>query len=383
MVLFALGFRPFFLIGGVFAVLSLALWVPTFVAGLAFKTFYGQIGWHSHEMLFGYTVAIIAGFLLTAVRNWTERPTATGTSLAALVGLWLLGRILPFFSETIPGWLISVVDLAFLPALTVCIGLPLTRRGEKRNLFFVPLMMALFAANLLVHLELLGFVSGLGRQGIFLGLHLIILLIVIMGGRVIPFFTERALPGVVIKRLPVIEWLAPLSIIAFMLGEFFSPRSQMTGALAALACIINGIRLVSWYSHRYWQVPLLWVLHVGYGWIVVGFLVTAAAQLGLIPAQFTIHAFTVGGIGVLTVGMMARVALGHTARPLKVGPAMAAAFILLNLAAVLRGVLPSLFPLWFSLLVLLSGVLWIAAFLIFVVVYAPILLAPRIDGQPG
>ena len=157
----------------------------------------------------------------------------------------------------------------------------------------------------------------------------------------------------------------------------------MTGALAALACIINGIRLVSWYSHRYWQVPLLWVLHLGYGWIVVGFLVTAAAQLGLIPAQFTIHAFTVGGIGVLTIGMMARVALGHTARPLTVGPAMTAAFVLLNLAAVLRGVLPSLFPLWFSLLVLLSGVLWIAAFLIFVIVYAPILLAPRIDGQPG
>ncbi len=299
------------------------------------------------------------------------------------MGLWLLGRILPFFSETIPGWVISIVDLTFLPALTVCIGLPLARRGEKRNLFFVPLMMALFAANLLVHLELLGFVSGLARHGIFLGLYLIILLIVIMGGRVIPFFTERALPGVVIKRLPVIEWLAPLSIIAFMVAELFSPPSQITGALAALACIINGVRLVSWYSHRYWQVPLLWVLHLGYGWIVVGFLVTAVAQLGLIPAQFTIHAFTIGGIGVLTVGMMTRVALGHTARPLKVEPAMAAAFILLNLAAVLRGVLPSLFPLWFSLLVLLSGVLWIVAFLIFVVVYAPILLAPRIDGQPG
>ena len=154
------------------------------------------------------------------------------------------------------------------------------------------------------------------------------------------------------------------------------------GRLAGLAAIINGIRVVSWYSHRYWQVPLLWVLHLGYGWIAVGFLLKAAASLGLVAAQFTIHAFTVGGIGVLTIGMMARVSLGHTARPLKVTSSIAIAFALLNIAAVLRGLLPSIFPLWFSQLVILSGMLWIAAFLIFVIVYAPILTQPRIDGQP-
>ena len=383
LVVFNLGFRPFFLLSGAFAIILIALWIPVFTGGRALSTYYGQIGWHSHEMIFGYTVGVIAGFLLTSVRNWTGRSTATGGFLATLVTLWLLGRILPFFAATLPAWSISVVDLAFLPALTASIGVPLVRHGEKRNLLFLPLILGLFFANLLVHLELLGVVPGVAHHGIFLGLYLIILLIVIMGGRVVPFFTERALPGVVIKRRPLLEWLAPLTVIAYLLAELLFPNSEVAGALAGLAAIINGIRVVSWYSHRYWQAPLLWVLHLGYGWIVVGFLLKAAASLGLVAAQFTIHAFTVGGIGVLTIGMMARVSLGHTARPLKVTSSIAVAFALLNIAAVLRGLLPSIFPLWFSQLVILSGMLWIAAFLIFVIVYAPILTPPRIDGQSG
>lgn len=383
LVVFNLGFRPFFLLSGAFAIILITLWIPVFTGGRALSTYYGQIGWHSHEMIFGYTVGVIAGFLLTSVRNWTGRSTATGGFLATLVTLWLLGRILPFFAATMPAWSISVVDLAFLPALTASIGVPLVRHGEKRNLLFLPLILGLFFANLLVHLELLGVVPGVAHHGIFLGLYLIILLIVIMGGRVVPFFTERALPGVVIKRRPLLEWLAPLTVIAYLLAELLFPNSEVAGALAGLAAIINGIRVVSWYSHRYWQAPLLWVLHLGYGWIVVGFLLKAAASLGLVAAQFTIHAFTVGGIGVLTIGMMARVSLGHTARPLKVTSSIAVAFALLNIAAVLRGLLPSIFPLWFSQLVILSGMLWIAAFLIFVIVYAPILTQPRIDGQPG
>ena len=383
LVVLTVGFRPFFLLSGIFAVILMSLWVPAFIGGRALSTYYGQIGWHSHEMIFGYTVGVIAGFLLTSVRNWTGLPTATGGSLAALVALWLLGRILPFFSATLPGWLISVVDLAFLPALTASIAVPLVRHGEKRNLLFLPLMLGLFAGNLLAHLELLGVIPGVARAGIFLGLYSIILLIVIMGGRVIPFFTERALSGVVIKRQRSIEWLAPVTVIAFMLAELLFPHSKVAGGLAGLAAIINGVRIVSWYSHRYWQVPLLWVLHVGYIWIVVGFFLTAAASLGSIAAQFTVHAFTVGGIGVLTLGMMARVSLGHTARPLKVESSMVIAFILINLAAVLRGLLPSIFPLWFSQLVILSGILWIAAFLMFAIVYTPILTQPRIDGQRG
>ena len=382
-VIFALGFRPFFLLAGVCAVVFVALWVFTFTANVALTTYYGQVVWHSHEMIFGYTVAVIAGFFLTAVRNWTNLPTPSGATLAAMAGLWLLGRIVPFFPTVVPQWLIALLDLSFVPVLAVGIGIPLVRSGQKRNLFFLLILGAIFAANLLVHLQLLGIAQNVGRRGTLLGLNLIILIIVIMGGRVIPFFTERALQGVTPKRWPVIEYLAPGSVVIYLLADLALPDSTLAGWLAAFAAVINGIRLAGWYTNRYWSVPLLWVLHFGYLWVVVGFGLKAAAAAGIVPGQFTLHAFTVGAIGVLTLGMMARVSLGHTGRPLKAAPAMAVAFALLNLAAVVRGVLPLLFPQSLIQFVALSGTLWVAAFMMFIFVHAPILLRPRIDGKPG
>ncbi len=382
-VLFALGFRPFFLLAGFFAFFLVAAWVPVFVAGFAFNTYYGQLGWHSHEMIFGYTSAVVAGFLLTAVRNWTERPTPTGGYLAAMAALWLGGRIMPLFPESLFPWMIALVDLTFLPAVAIGIGSPLLRKGEKRNLVFLLLLAGLFIANLQVHLDLLGYGQQPAGSGIFLGLHIVILLIVIMGGRVIPFFTERALQGVVIKRRPVIEWLAPISVLAFLCAELFRADMVVVGACAALAAIVNGVRLASWYTHRFWRVPLLWVLHLGYGWVVAGFCLEAAAAFRVILPQSTTHAFTAGGIGVLTLGMMARVALGHTGRPLRVGSAMAVAFGLINLSAFLRALPPIWIPQRLSEFVIFSGALWCIAFTIFVVVYTPILTQPRIDGRPG
>ncbi|MBI2366896.1 MAG: NnrS family protein [Deltaproteobacteria bacterium] len=382
-VVFALGFRPFFLLAGFLAIVLVAAWVVVFVGGFAFDTYYGQLGWHSHEMIFGYTSAVVAGFLLTAVINWTERPTPTGGYLAAMAALWLVGRIMPLFPETLPGWLIALVDLTFLPVVAIGIGVPLAHKGEQRNLVFLLLLSGLFIANLQVHLDLLGYGQQPAGSGVFLGLHIVILLIVIMGGRVIPFFTERALQGVVIKRWPVIEWLAPISALAFLCSELFRADMVVVGACAALAAIVNGIRLASWYTNRFWPVPLLWVLHLGYGWIVMGFCLEAAAAFRAIPPQSTTHAFTAGAIGVLTLGMMARVALGHTARPLRVGPAMAVAFALVNLAAFLRALPPIWYPQWFSEFVILSGAFWCIAFSIFVAIYTPILTQPRIDGRPG
>jgi uncharacterized protein involved in response to NO len=382
-VLFALGFRPFFLLAGFFAIFLVAAWVPVFVGGFAFNTYYGQLGWHSHEMIFGFTSAVVAGFLLTAVRNWTDTPTPTGGYLAAMAVLWLGGRIMPLFPETLPGWLIALVDLAFLPAVAIGIGVPLVQKGERRNLIFLLLVAGLFVANLQVHLDLLGYGQQPAGSGVFLGLHIVILLIVIMGGRVIPFFTERALQGVVIRRWTVIEWLAPITALAFLCAELFRADMVVVGACAASAAIVNGVRLASWYTHRFWRVPLLWVLHLGYGWLVVGFCLEAAAAFRAIPPQSTTHAFTAGGIGVLTLGMMARVALGHTARPLRVGPAMAVAFGLLNLSAFLRALPPIWYPEQFSEFVMFSGALWCIAFIIFVSVYVPILTQPRIDGRPG
>jgi len=381
--LFALGFRPFFLLSGVFAILSIALWVPTFVGWLFLNSYYGQIGWHSHEMIFGYTAAVIAGFLLTSVRNWTEMATAQGWTLVALALIWCLGRILPFFPSVVPPAVIALVDLSFLPALAVGIGVPLARHGERRNLLFLPLLAVFWLANLLVHLALLGVMPNLAHQAVVLGLDLVVLLIVIMGGRVIPFFTERALQGVLINRWRAIEWLAPISVIAFTIAELFFDDPRVAGVCAGVAAIVNGIRLGSWYTRRFWRVPLLWVLHLGYGWIVAGFLLKTGSALGVIAPQFTLHAFSVGGIGVVTLGMMARVSLGHTARPLKVGPWMAMAFAAVNLAAVTRGLMPIIYPQWFLLFVILGGVLWVAAFAVFTIVYAPILMQPRLDGRSG
>jgi len=382
-VLFALGFRPFFLLSGLFAILSIALWVPTFVGWLPLNSYYGQIGWHSHEMIFGYTAAVIAGFLLTAVRNWTGMATAQGWSLVALTLIWCLARILPFFPSALSAELIALVDLSFLPALAVGIGVPLVRRGDRRNLLFLPLIAVFWLANLLVHLALLGFAPNLAHQAVLLGLDLVVLLIVIMGGRVIPFFTKGALPGMLIKSWSAIEWLAISSVIAFTLAEFLFIDPRIAGLFAGVAAIANGIRLGGWYTHRLWRVPLLWVLHLGYSWIVVGFMLKAGSVLAVIPPQFTLHAFSLGAIGVLTLGMMARVSLGHTGRPLKVGPGMASAFAAVNLAAVTRGLLPILYPQWFSQLVILSGGLWLIAYAIFIVVYVPILLQPRLDGKSG
>jgi uncharacterized protein involved in response to NO len=250
-------------------------------------------------------------------------------------------------------------------------------------LLFLPLLAAFWLANLLVHLAILGVMPNLAHQAVILGLDLVVLLIVIMGGRVIPFFTERALQGVLIKRWTAIEWLGPISVIAFTIAEFFFIDPRFAGVFAGAATIANGIRLGGWYTRRFWRVPLLWVLHLGYGWVVVGFFLKAGAALGVVSPQFTLHAFSVGAIGVLTIGMMARVSLGHTARPLKVGTEMTIAFVAVNLAAVTRGLLPILYPQWFSQLVLLSGVLWLTAFAIFLFVYAPILIQPRLDGRAG
>ena len=381
--LFALGFRPFFLMAGIFAVILMALWAGAFVTNRPLTTYYGMTGWHSHEMIFGYACAVIAGFLLTAVRNWTGMETAKGPPLAGLSALWLAGRIMPFFPGALPSWLIALVDLLFLPALALSLAIPLVRGGQKRNLFFIPLLGALALADLLVHLELFGFAYGSARTGNFLALDLIILLIVIMGGRVIPFFTERALSGVSPKRWRWLEWTSIASVIAFMLAELFLPGSIPAGVMAGLAAASNGLRLAGWYTKRFWAVPLLWVLHLGYAWVVVGFCLKTLAVLDLVPPQLTLHAFTVGGIGVLTLGMMARVSLGHTGRPLKAAGPVAFAFALINLAAVLRGIVPIIFPYWLLQLAALSGGLWILSFLIFVVIYTPILISPRVDGLPG
>ncbi len=378
---FALGFRPFFLLAGVAAVVLLAVWGWAYAGGHMLHNYYGYIGWHSHEMVFGYSSAVIAGFLLTAARNWTGVQTLRGLPLALLALLWLLARITPFLPD-VPPPLTALLDLAFLPLFAVALAIPLLRARHYKSLMFVVVAVVMSAANLLVHLEHLGVMQESARAGIYLAVDFILLAIVIMGGRVIPFFTERGLPpGFVHREWSLVERLAPVSVVLLALCEAFWPQQYMLAALAALAALFNGWRLYGWYTGGIWRVSLLWVLHLAYGWLVLGFALKALAALGLFAPMQALHALTIGAIGGMTLGMMARVALGHTGRNLIAAPAMAWAFALVNLATLVRVFLPLVAT--YPLTIAVAAGLWVIAFAIFSWLYVPVLLRARVDGQPG
>ncbi|MEA3411255.1 MAG: NnrS family protein [Pseudomonadota bacterium] len=378
----ALGFRPFFLLAGLGATALMVPWLVAYSGGGLPDNYYGPYEWHPHEMLFGYAMAVVAGFLLTAVRNWTSLPTPVGGSLAALAILWLAGRVIPFLDPAFPGAVIAIVDCAFIPALAYAIGRPLIEARQHRNLFVLALLAVLLIANLMVHLERQGFLEiGYGRANI-LALETIVMLMVVMGGRVIPFFTTGALGGEV-RRVAWIERTAVPLVGVMAAVDLFWPGSLAVGAVAGVAAVIHALRLASWYQPGTHRAPLLWVLHLGYAWVVLGLVLRSLAAFDLAPLMLAWHAFAAGGIGVLTLGMMSRVALGHTGRALRVGGAMTAAFVLVNLAAVMRVLIPLILPDTQRGLIVASGLLWIAAFLVFAAVYWPILTRPRVDGRPG
>jgi len=381
--LFALGFRPFFLAAGVSAVVLIAAWIHSFSSGTSLSSYYGLIGWHSHEMIFGYATAVIAGFLLTAVRNWTGIDTPSGTPLILLLLLWLAGRIAPLFADTLPAIAIAMIDLALYPALAFAVGRCITKAKQSSNMVFIVVLGGMALANLLVHLEHLDITQSTAAVGTQLAIGLIVLLITIMGGRVIPFFTERGLGTVKTHSWPWVETGSLVSLALLTLVEPLFPGTIWVAMLASFAALMHSFRLIGWQPHRTTRVPLLWVLHLAYLWLIVGLVLKAVAVGGSIPSTLALHAHTVGTIGVITLGMMARVAIGHTGREMVVNRMIVLAFILLLIASLVRVIL----PLWMSehylLLISLSGGIWIAAFLSFTLIYTPILIRPRVDGRPG
>lgn len=377
---FALGFRPFFLAAGVFAVVLMGAWLLVLHGRLDTGTWTAAV-WHGHEMLFGFTVAVIAGFLLTAAQNWTGLATPSGTPLALLSLLWLAGRV-AFLIPGLPPLAIALVDLAFLPVLALTLAAPIVRANQRHNAVFPLLLLVLAAANALVHLEAFD-VAATAGLGLHLAAYAVVGMIMVMGGRVIPSFTDNRLRTRA-RRWKTPETVVPLATIAALFAALAAPHSHVTALLAAAACAAHGVRLAGWYTFRFWAVPLLWVLHLGYAWVPLGFALLALAAAGIVPSTSpALHAFTAGGIGVLTLGMMARVSLGHTGRLLEAPPVMTWAFVAINLAALLRVALPVLVPEASLPSMVAAGALWIAAFGLFVVVYAPILLRPRVDGKPG
>ncbi|MGZ5011118.1 MAG: NnrS family protein [Methylobacter sp.] len=381
--LFALGFRAFFALAGLAALVLIVFWNAIYSGTLTSEHYYPNNYWHAHEMLLGYAVAVIAGFLLTAVKNWTGKPTITGDQLASLCLLWLYGRILPFYAGALPDVLIALVDFSFLPILAYQVSKPIIQAKQFGNLFFIGLLLLLALGNGLIHTEMLGLQDNSAAIGIQLVVATIIILILIIAGRVFPFFTERGIPGTLVIRNSLLDSLSVASAVIVFALQLFDISGTLLALAAVIAIVVNIARLVGWYVRRIWYVPLLWVLYAGYCWIILGFILTALSAYSVVLPTLALHAFTLGGIGVLTLGMMARVSLGHTGRALKASNAIAIAFVLINVAALFRVLLPIAMPHWYENLLYVSTLSWLAAFSLFIFVYAPILTSARVDGQEG
>ncbi len=385
--LFALGFRPFFLAAGISALILMGLWLAFWQGVVPGGGYFNLVEWHAHEMLFGYTGAVVAGFLLTAVRNWTGMKVPTGGWLATLALLWLAGRML-VVTPLAPGWLVAVVDLAFLPALALSLWRPLWFGPNPVNRFFLLFLAGMTLANGLVHLDAAGIGRELGlwQRGLYLMVDMVLLVLLLVAGRVIPFFTEKAVPGAVIRRRQWVETAGFATMGLALVLDLLLPAGKAAGIALVLAGVVQGVRLAGWYgrNHGIWRRPILWVLYLGYFWIALGLVLRGLAGFGLFPRPLVLHALTLGGIGVLTLGMMSRVTLGHTGRDINaIGWWMPLAFVLLTVAAVVRVFLPMVDMEHYVTWINLAGGLWMLAFLIFVLYYTPMLILPRADGRPG
>jgi uncharacterized protein involved in response to NO len=374
--LFSMGFRPFFLAAGWFSAVWIGIWVAYLLKGAPSLGAHHPILWHGHEMLFGFGAAVIAGFLLTASQNWTGLQTSTPVTLAGLFLLWLAARLGFLFPGIVPLWLTSVVDLAFFPLLAWMLARVLFAARNRNNYILLPVLASFALLNLAIHLELHGLARGTGMPALQGTVYLVAVLLVFMGGRVIPYFTGRRLPSLSVRQWPWLDWTTLAVTLAVLPAFLWWGKSAALAPLLLAAAVLNLLRLLAWKPWGTLRVPLLWVLHVGYLWLPVGFALQGAHLLGApVPWARGVHALMVGALGGLTIGMMARVSLGHTGRSLEAHPVIALSFALVALATTARLAM-TFFPVagW---LLIATAVLWATAFAIFAAYYTPILLAPR------
>jgi uncharacterized protein involved in response to NO len=384
-ILLARGFRPFFLLAGVYAVVLVGAWVALFRGWVVFPTGNSPVFWHGHEMLFGYAVAAMSGFLLTATPHWTDTPPLHGRALLALVGLWLAGRVAVWLGALLPLPVVAVLDLAYLPAFGAVMTRVIWPARKPKNFIFIGLIALLCVANLHSYLPLLGSRENLG---LWVAVDTFAALVVIVGGRVVPSFTQGVLrlrqQAPALRAWPWLDQTAVFSTIAVALADLFSLPAPAVGALALLAGIANVARLAGYRSAHTVRVPILWSLHAGYAWTALGLCLKGlSAFVPAIPISAALHALTVGGIGTMTLAIMSRAALGHTGRVLTASTPIAWAYGLISAAALIRMAVPMFWPALYLEGISVSGGLWVLAFLLFVIVYAPILTGPREDGVPG
>lgn len=386
--LLAYGFRPFFLLTAAYGALVILGWTGFVLGGWALPLGWSPLKWHSHEMLYGLVPAAIAGFLLTAITNWTDARPLNGGKLLALVLLWVAGRVVMGLAAWLPGWLVAAVDLAFLPALGAYLALVLWQHGNTRNLILVGILALLTLGNLLMHVGFIAISPDLLQAGEHLGLNVIVLLMAVIAGRIIPAFSANWLKHnggnpAWVTRSPWTDRLALASIALLILLDLLNAPTEVLGAAALVAGGINGVRLWQWAGWRVAREPLLWILHLAYLWIVLALLLRAGALFDLgISSTLWQHALGVGGIGILLLGVMTRVSMGHTGRPLKLVRFGLMIYLAIIASAVIR-VLAAARIIDYQVGLTTAALFWVLAFGLFVILYWPILSKPRVDGRPG
>jgi uncharacterized protein involved in response to NO len=375
-----LGFRPFFWLAAAFAAIAVPLWAVQYAGGLApLPMSLPAYLWHAHEMVFGFAVAVIVGFLFTASRNWTGLPTPSGGHLAALALLWLAARVAVF---AMPMWIAALLSSGFTAWAAVCVARVLLRARSRRN-YFAPALLFAFAA-----LDALFFAAAAGRLSlpilvpVRLAVLLIVFLVTVIGGRVIPMFTRNA-TGAAIAAHPQIDRAALVLLIAAIMAQLLPAPAMLKAVLWFAAAALHAARLAGWRPFGTLQQPILWILHLSYAWIPIGLLLYGLSALGRVSPIIALHALTIGAIGGMILGMMARVARGHTGRPLRSGTVEVAAFALLQLGAVVRVATPLALPEDYRQSVLASAALWSLAFFGYLWVFTPILWRMRADSAPG
>ena len=373
-----LGFRPFYLLASVFAALSIGLWALQFAGWLGTPYLAGPM-WHAHEMLFGFTMAVVVGFLFTAGRNWSGRPTPAGLPLMALAALWVAGRVLVL---TPYGWAAAAVNVAFPLAAAVGLAIPFISARNRRNYFFIALLVLMAAAALGIHLSQLGVTALPGWIGVQVALDVVLFTMAVMGGRVIPMFTN-AITGASATRRPWLEKAALGSTLALLAADVLALHGAPLAVLAGVCAAAHLARWTLWQPWKTLRTPLVWVLHVAYAWIAVHLLLRGLGEMGWVAPSIATHALTVGAIGGLVMGMMTRTALGHTGRQLKASLADVACYLLVLAAALVRVLVPLLAPGQLVNAVVGSAALWSAGFALYALAYWPVLTRVRVDGKPG
>jgi uncharacterized protein involved in response to NO len=375
--LFAYGFRPFFLLAAAWAAFGILLWLPQYFGVLTVPTYFGALDWHIHEMLYGYVAAAIAGFLLTAIPNWTGRLPVNGWPLAGLAALWLAGRVAILLSAKIGGVAAALIDLGFLAAIAAVAAREIVAGKNWRNLRVLIVLGVLILGNVVFHAEVL--LHGAANYGIRIAIAAVVALITVIGGRIVPSFTNNWLTRNNPGRLPVPFSRFDMATIAAsavaLLAWIAAPAHPATGTLLLLAGLMQLVRLSRWAGDRTATDRLVLVLHVGYAFVPLGFLLIGASTWAdVVPASAGVHAWTAGAVGLMTLAVMTRASLGHTGQPLEAGPGTQAIYALVLVAAILRII--SVFT-GSMLLLEAAGIAWIAGFSCFLLLYAPLLAARK------